>query len=426
MGGKCTCLEAKEEKVSEKFHDAESKMTADSAESVEVPKKKKDKKDEHKDDRHKKAAKRMSINKHGGGSKQKPSSLKQPQKPGAKPKAKRTTDGAGGGGSISRQMASSMACAANSHNSFASSAVDHRTTLKPLYTSTIKYHINSSRSNPLDGFLDDQLIPIGLAGRPLGRDQGLKKTAVGGAAITGDVIHKLTARRTVEALRKTPNLQPDIATILQEDFSALSCIVPGIYLTGTFGLQPETFAAAKIWLVVNSTNELPLVKIPNLITVRVPVEDDTGHRIDRYFDDVADLMETVRRRGYGSVVHCAAGVSRSAALTLAYLLKYTDLNLHEAFRHTRLLRPVIRPNMSFMKQLVDYESKLRDGHTSVRMVNTYDEHRRVSVFVPDFYQKEYPELFEREVVKQHQLKQAMAINCTSVASSSSAINSKVH
>lgn len=125
---------------------------------------------------------------------------------------------------------------------------------------------------------------------------------------------------------------------------------------------------------------------------------------------VADLIEMARRRGYGSVVHCAAGVSRSAALTLAYLLKYTDLSLLEAFRHTRTVRPVIRPNSGFMKQLAAYERKLRgDGHVSVRMVHLTDEKRGVTVYVPDFYPKEYPELYEWEVAKQQKIMMASAM-----------------
>ncbi|XP_017492064.1 PREDICTED: dual specificity protein phosphatase 18-like, partial [Rhagoletis zephyria] len=326
-------------------------------------------------------------------------------------------EGGGGGGSSSCALPTSSvggprtttAMTAASSSTTGNHQPQHQPS-KQLYTSTNKpYRLNSGRPNPLDSVREEQLLTVGLAGRPLGRDQALKWAKVGGATVNSDFVYQLTTRRTLEKLRRAAGAGADVMTILQEEFAALSPIVPGVYLTGTFGLQKEAFETAKVWVVVNATTELPLLKLPTLLAVRVPVEDDTAHRIDRYFDDVADLMETCRRRGYGSVVHCAAGVSRSAALTLAYLLKYTDLSLLEAFRHTRTVRPVVRPNTGFMEQLVEFERKLRgDSRTSVRMVHVTDEKRRVTVYVPDFYQKEYPELYEREVVKQQEIAAAAA------------------
>ncbi len=394
MGGHCCGLNSKEENNSQKYHSSqESKLTAESAESVvALTKKKKKKEDEaadkdkekeknKKDEKDKKKVSKGggggSINKHnggGGGSKHSkqaaPSSLNhQPAQ--SRQKSKAQQDGKGGSRSkaassmaYGREGGGSSSCAlptssvGGPRTTTAMTAASSSTTgnhqpqhqpSKQLYTSTNKpYRLNSGRPNPLDSVREEQLLTVGLAGRPLGRDQAMKWAKVGGATVNSDFVYQLTTRRTLEKLRRAAGAGADVMTILQEEFAALSPIVPGVYLTGTFGLQKEAFETAKVWVVVNATTELPLLKLPTLLAVRVPVEDDTAHRIDRYFDDVADLMETCRRRGYGSVVHCAAGVSRSAALTLAYLLKYTDLSLLEAFRHTRTVRPVVRPNTGFM------------------------------------------------------------------------------
>lgn len=50
------------------------------------------------------------------------------------------------------------------------------------------------------------------------------------------------------------------------------------------------------------------------------------------------------------------GVSRSETRSsaLAYLIKYTGMNLRQAFLHTR----TIRPNMGFCEQLIKYEKTL--------------------------------------------------------------------
>lgn len=81
---------------------------------------------------------------------------------------------------------------------------------------------------------------------------------------------------------------------------------------------------------------------------------------------------------------------------------------------------------------MEFERKLRgDGRTSVRMVHVTDEKRRVTVYVPDFYQKEYPELYEREVVKQQEIAAAAAsatitpapVGATAFSASSTSANS---
>lgn len=290
-----------------------------------------------------------------------------------------------------------------------------------IITTTAKpFTFKTSKLNTLDDQPDVEPLKAALALRRLGRDQKLTKTVVGGKAIDTSTHGDLMTRKAVERLR-TKVTAADIATILQLPFATCHLIVPGLYLTGAFGLTRESFKEGAIRVVINATIELPLLTAdaasnPSdgkvlqepLLNYRVPVEDDPTHKIAVYFDDVADLVETARRRGSGSVIHCAAGVSRSTTLVLAYLLKYTDMSLLEAFRHTRTIRPVIRPNMGFMKQLIEYEGTVQTGRAkspSVRMVSKVVDAPaagggRVTVTVPDFYPTEYPDLYEGEVRKQ--------------------------
>ena len=295
------------------------------------------------------------------------------------------------------------------------------------------YVFKSEKVNALDEAKDGESIKAAMRGRRLGRDQSLLKAAVGGREVCQVASGHLMTRKVVEKLRNSADRpdRPDIALLLEPHFVAMHLIVPCIYLTGTFGLQREAFTEAAILVVINATTELPMLSAEEagggLLTYRVPVDDDPAHRIADYFDDVADLMETARRRGYGSVVHCAAGVSRSTTLVLAYLLKYTDMSLHQAFRHTRAIRPVVRPNMGFMSQLIAYETAVqgnrRSGGPSVKMVTVRDGRRGVSVTVPDFYPKEFPDLYEWEVNKAVALQKGAAATAAAAAGATSASSS---
>lgn len=58
-------------------------------------------------------------------------------------------------------------------------------------------------------------------------------------------------------------------------------------------------------------------------------------------------------------MHCVAGVSRSASLCMIYLVKYERMTLRQAYHYVKSARPIIRPNIGFWKQMIDYERKLR-------------------------------------------------------------------
>src|SRR5699024_2807333 len=165
----------------------------------------------------------------------------------------------------------------------------------------------SNRPNPLDGGSED--YDAVLQATRLYRDQSLAETDTGMPVERNTTRHLIT-RKELEKMRADTELaknRPDITVIFSPEFAALHEIVPGVYLTGTFGLEKEAMKKASIALIINATNELPLLNMTAFKTYRVPVEDNVKAKIDVYFDDVADLIEAYRRSGAASVVHGAAG-----------------------------------------------------------------------------------------------------------------------
>ena len=67
--------------------------------------------------------------------------------------------------------------------------------------------------------------------------------------------------------------------------------------------------------------------------------------------------EQEQEQGNRVLVHCLAGMSRSATIVIAYLLATTAMTITEATEFVRSKRSIIRPNYGFINQLEQYEKR---------------------------------------------------------------------
>lgn len=127
----------------------------------------------------------------------------------------------------------------------------------------------------------------------------------------------------------------------------ISEILPSLYLCGAGVAIPVFLEKLGITCVINAAPELPETPLPLIngskpVFLQVPVLDkcdnEISYSIMDYFDEVADLIEQTRQTNGKTMVHCVAGVSRSASLVLAYLMKYWKMSLKSAFELVRAAR----------------------------------------------------------------------------------------
>ncbi|NXI61304.1 DUS18 phosphatase, partial [Anseranas semipalmata] len=162
----------------------------------------------------------------------------------------------------------------------------------------------------------------------------------------------------------------------------LSRITPCLYLSDCVAASSAPLlAASHISTVINVSLEVANALHPGVEYLHVPVADVPTARISACFDAVADRIRSVSARGGRTLLHCVAGVSRSATVCMAYLMKHYAMSLASAHAWVRSCRPIIRPNNGFWQQLVQYEYELF-GINTVRMV------RSPLGVVPDVYENE--------------------------------------
>ncbi|KAL1460541.1 hypothetical protein WDU94_012518 [Cyamophila willieti] len=159
-------------------------------------------------------------------------------------------------------------------------------------------------------------------------------------------------------------------------------VCPGLLLCGATMVGRTNHP---ITCIVNAAPELPDPPLPDTIkTVKIHIRDSATEPLDSYFDQVADLVQKVRDEGGCTLIHCVAGVSRSASLCLAYLIKYNQMTFLQAFHYLRSLRPCIRPNLGFFKQLIEFEKRFYP-ESSVEIV--YCD--AAQTYIPSVYEEEY-------------------------------------
>lgn len=207
----------------------------------------------------------------------------------------------------------------------------------------------------------------------------------------------------------------DYRLLLSPMFAAMTKITDNLFLTGVGGMTRENFNRNHIDFVVNITTDAPFWE--DVESLRIALEDDSTTNMLPYLDFAVDkIHEAITRRRAHVLVHCVAGVSRSASVVIAYLIKYRRMNLRGAFNYCYNLRPVIRPNNGFMSQLMNYELQI-SGQSSARMIQANIDGTIITV--PNFFIEEHPRLVWLEVLRareqQRHIEQQRPLQVPSVA-----------
>lgn len=139
----------------------------------------------------------------------------------------------------------------------------------------------------------------------------------------------------------------------------------GLYLgSAEAARNTKLLKALNIRAVMTVAEELDIkYEEEDLIShLNVEVRDDGTDRISKFFDDCCDFIAEKRKSGVSVLVHCAAGISRSATIVIAYLMKKKGYSMKGACDLTSSKRGIVMPNPGFLQQLEDYQKKLSIKH----------------------------------------------------------------
>lgn len=140
------------------------------------------------------------------------------------------------------------------------------------------------------------------------------------------------------------------------EYSQINELIPHLFICGVSALSSANMRAFKISLIVNATKEVPNLKsLGEIQRMKLWIDDVCDEDLYPHLDIVSDQIHAVIQDGGNVLVHCVAGVSRSASICLAYLTKYHFRSLRSAYHLMCEKRPMVRPNLGFWRQLIHYE-----------------------------------------------------------------------
>ncbi|XP_064169144.1 dual specificity protein phosphatase 8-like isoform X1 [Anguilla rostrata] len=138
-------------------------------------------------------------------------------------------------------------------------------------------------------------------------------------------------------------------------------ILPHLYLGSQKDvLNKDLMAQNGITYVLNASNTCPK---PDFICesrfMRIPVNDNYCEKLLPWLEKTNDFIDKAKVSNCRVIVHCLAGISRSATIAIAYIMKTMGLSSDDAYRFVKDRRPSISPNFNFLGQLLEFEKGLR-------------------------------------------------------------------
>ena len=172
------------------------------------------------------------------------------------------------------------------------------------------------------------------------------------------IFHKTNAKQLIQ-------LHPEFLSLfpLRENqffpMRSFSIIFPNLYISDMFHAQnKQIIDLFQIRAIIN----VSAGSVENVFEEKMPYlsifeEDRSSTNLYPYFSLTNRFIEKYIDFG-GVLVHCSAGISRSSAIILAYIMYKKRKNFNDAFLYLQDKHAITDPNLGFIIQLQNYEKDL--------------------------------------------------------------------
>jgi protein-tyrosine phosphatase len=141
-------------------------------------------------------------------------------------------------------------------------------------------------------------------------------------------------------------------------------IIPGLWLGNIEAARNREFMKNNnIKLIINCSNDIPNYFNNYINTIRVPVDDSLMDKdfviMSKYIPTIIEIIYDNLYRGNSVLVHCYAGMQRSACIVCAFLMYYFHINTYEAVIYIKSKRNIaFTPYINFLKSLIIFQKHI--------------------------------------------------------------------
>jgi hypothetical protein len=88
--------------------------------------------------------------------------------------------------------------------------------------------------------------------------------------------------------------------------------------------------------------------------LRLPMADSLDQNLLLYLPLAFEFIQDGINRGEKILIHCNAGVSRSGAVLVCWIMKSMNVSFPEALAFVKAKRPIVTPNSNFVDQIINH------------------------------------------------------------------------
>lgn len=145
---------------------------------------------------------------------------------------------------------------------------------------------------------------------------------------------------------------------MDDDFAAIESIDEiasmGLFITGEKSARNakalQRLGITHVLRIMSNKDPLPLSDI----ICKEIIADDLDDQVLPFVECI-EFISRALDSGGRVLVHCAAGISRSVAVVVGFLMHRRCISRDEALQIVQANRPIARPNDGFMAQLLNLE-----------------------------------------------------------------------
>lgn len=169
-------------------------------------------------------------------------------------------------------------------------------------------------------------------------------------------------------------LHPDVFKKNAYPRGPLLVIPPNVYLYS----EPTLEEVFQFDVVINVAKEVadlgPLIRRQDKPISYYHIPWNHNSRISVDLDHLTDIIHDAVTQDKKVLVHCQCGVSRSASLIVAYIMRFSKMRLNDAYSHLKRIAKDTSPNMGLIFQLIEWNEQ-RSRHLGPQVEPSNDNSR---------------------------------------------------